>query len=181
MKNKKRIRITQAEIEKQRLALLNESKEIKPKLTRERKYHDFWWGTLYCDHQGLAVIATVQDNAMILGKTSEILPMLKTNKIDKEDPLDIIKTVQAYRSAKESSSYHLASGKTVAGTTTTTSNSNRIIFRDNPTFLKLLDELIVQGYGVPTIQWKLKSKGYNIAYATLGRWVKKRKSRIHVR
>ena len=71
MVNKARVRITKDEIEKAREKLLNEQKtQKKQKLVRT--YKDFWYGLVYCDHQGLAVIATEDDNACILGKTIRI-------------------------------------------------------------------------------------------------------------
>jgi hypothetical protein len=50
--------------------------------------------------------------------------------------------------------------------------------KKDPLFLASLDELISKGYGIRTIQGELKAKGYDVAYATLGRWVKKRRDII---
>ena len=44
-------------------------------------------------------------------------------------------------------------------------------FRKDPQFLASLDTLISKGYGVQTIQKKLKAKGYDVPYRTLGRWI----------
>ncbi len=183
MKDKNRIRITKAEIEKARNEILSASsrttaKKAKPKW--ERKYNNFWWGVLYCDHQGLAIIATPKDNDRILGKTEEILPMLKSRKVNKEDPQDIIKAVQQFQAENKNSSCHIASGKTLAGITTTPPKSNRATFKDNPAFLSILASLLTKGYGLPTIQSELKAKGYPVPYRTLGRWVQKRKQIISV-
>lgn len=70
---------------------------------------------------------------------------------------------------------NLASEKNLVGITTTPQNSNRITFKDAPLFLSTLESLIAKGYGIPTIQNELRSKGYKVPYATLGRWVKKRR------
>lgn len=58
---------------------------------------------------------------------------------------------------------------------TSKKKSVRIILKKDPLFLASLDELISKGYGIPTIQKELKAKGYDVAYATLGRWVKERR------
>jgi len=51
------------------------------------------------------------------------------------------------------------------------------LLRQSSQFLGLLDSLIAKGYGTPTIQSKLKEKGYDIAYRTLGRWIAQQKRR----
>jgi hypothetical protein len=48
--------------------------------------------------------------------------------------------------------------------------------KEDPLFLGSLDELISKEYGIPTIQKELKVKGYDVAYATLGRWVRERRA-----
>jgi hypothetical protein len=52
---------------------------------------------------------------------------------------------------------------------------HRITFKNNPQFLRLLDSLIRKGRGVPTIQSELRANGYDVPYATLGRWIRKHK------
>jgi hypothetical protein len=148
---RKRTRITKAEIEKAKAKILADAEEmVKPKPTRNRP--------------------------IILGKTEEVIKVLKEKRIDKEDPSSIIRAINEFRAEKESPSYHLATGNSAPSTIPLVRKSNRITFKDNPQFIKLLDSLIQQGHGVPTIQKELRSKGYPVAYATLGRWIKKRRS-----
>lgn len=75
----------------------------------------------------------------------------------------------------ESQSYHLATNNNTPSTLGQKRGSNRIILRKDPLFLAFLDELISKGYGIPTIQKELKARGYDVAYATLGRWVRQRR------
>ena len=55
-------------------------------------------------------------NVLILGKTEEVIKVLKEKRIDKEDPLSIIRAVNEFQSEKECSSYHLASQNSAGDT-----------------------------------------------------------------
>jgi len=174
MVSKTRVRITKAEIEKAKEKLLAGQKTTK-KQKSVRTYKDFWYGLVYCDHQGLAVIATQDDNACILGKTEEVIKVLKEKKADKEDTMSILRAIREFEEEKRSQSYHLATENSATGTIPLVQKSNRITFKNSPLFLRLLDSLIAKGMGIPTIQRELKAKGYDVPYATLGRWINKRK------
>lgn len=73
----------------------------------------------------------------------------------------------------KSQSYHLATNNSTPSMFGRKRKSHRINLKKDPLFLASLDDLISKGYGIPTIQKELRAKGYDIPYATLGRWVKK--------
>jgi hypothetical protein len=77
----------------------------------------------------------------------------------------------------KSQSYHLATNNNTPSRVRRRRKSPRIILKRDPPFLASLDELISKGHGIPTIQKELKAKGYDVAYATLGRWVKERRAK----
>jgi hypothetical protein len=78
----------------------------------------------------------------------------------------------------KSQSYHLATNNNTPSRVRQKRRSHRIILKKDPLFLASLDELISKGHGIPTTQKELKAKGYDVAYATLGRWVKERRDII---
>lgn len=79
---------------------------------------------------------------------------------------------------KKTQSYHLATKTGTGHISIPPAKSHRITFKKDPQFLASLDELISKGHGIPTTQKELKAKGYDVAYATLGRWVKERRDSI---
>jgi len=172
---KKRVRITQKEIEgaRQELAQAKESPPTRPKAEREisKWGKDFWFGLVYCDSYGHAWIDNFK--SVYLGKTEEVIPYLKKRGIDGGNVGMVLQAAKEFQSEKESQSYHLAMKDDVIPISIPSAKPNRITFKDDPPFLASLDELIAKGYGIPTIQKELKAKGYDVAYATLGRWVKK--------
>jgi len=87
----------------------------------------------------------------------------------------VLQAIKEFQSEFESQSYHLAMESHATPISTPPASPNRITFKGDPHFLASLNELIAKGYGIPTIQKELKAKGYDVAYATLGRWVKERR------
>jgi hypothetical protein len=77
----------------------------------------------------------------------------------------------------KSQSYHLATNSNTPCVLRRKRKSHRINLRKDRLFLAHLDKLIFKGYGIPTIQKELRAKGYPVPYATLGRWVKKRREK----
>jgi len=177
----KRVRITKEEIEKARQGLLaQDEKPVRARTEKERPkwQKDSWYGLVYCDSYGHAWITGKQFKSVHLGKTDELIPYLKSRGIDGENVDSVLIAAEEFRSEKETPSCHLATKNDEGGINTSVENSNRATFRDNPQFLSLLDALIDKGYGIPTIQQRLKGRGYNVAYRTLGRWVNKRKAGV---
>ena len=142
------------------------------KVTPERQKRD-WYGLVYCDSNGWASIVGGDFKGIWLGKTNEIIPYLKGRGIKGENVDIVLQAVKEFWSEKESQSYHLATKVCTDHIVTPPEKSNRITFKEDPKFLRLLGQLIDRGYGVPTIQKELKDSGYGVAYATLGRWIKK--------
>jgi hypothetical protein len=178
-------RVTKKDIETVRQQLAKEPKPVKPKIEREapRYKKDFWYGLVYCDSNGWASIVgrTSPEGAfegVWLGKTDEIIPYLKSKRIDGENVDMVLQAAKEFWSEKKSQSYHLATKGGANHNSIPPQKSYRIILKKDPLFLASLDELISKGYGIPTIQKELKAKGYDVAYATLGRWVKKRRDTI---
>ena len=180
MRTNKRVRITRRDIEKarQELAQVKEPVLTKPKVTGEKPKwgKGFWFGLVYCDSYGHAWIDNFEP--VYLGKTDEVIPYLRSKRIDGENVDIVLQAVKEFRTEKKSQSCHLATGNDATSMITPESNPNRATFKDNPRFLRLLDELISKGYGTPTIQKELREKGYDVPYRTLGRWVNKRKGQV---
>ena len=178
----------------------------------ERDKRD-WYGCVYCDSNGWASVIGDNGKGIWLGKTSEIIPYLKSRGINgenvdmvlqavrqlhsKEDPkpyerprffgMDGYVPLPPYQSLKanddrptesESQSYHLATNNNTPSMVRRKRKTHRIILKKDPLFLAYLDELISKGYGIPTIQKELRRRGYDVPYATLGRWVRKRRDTI---
>lgn len=180
----KRIRVTRKDIEAAKRELLRQPKPIRPKVEQEapRYKKDFWYGAVYCDSYGYASIIGNDLQGIWLGKIDEFIPYLKSKRISKEDANDfdkVLNAFQEFRSEKKSQSYHLAIKGRANHNSIPPCKTNRITFKNDPQFLRLLEHLISKGYGIPTIQKELKSKGYDVAYATLGRWVHRRKDKLN--
>ena len=173
----KRIRVTRKDIETARQQLAKQPKLIKPKIEQEapRYKKDFWYGLVYCDSNGWASIVGDKLEGIWLGKTNEIIPYLKSRRIDGENVDMVLQATKEFRSEKESQSCHLATKVCKDPMIIPPAKPHRATFQDNPRFLRLLEHLISKGYGIPTIQKELKAKGYDVAYRTLGRWIAKRK------
>jgi len=174
----RRTRVTKKDIETVRQQLAKQPKPIKPKIERKepRYKKDFWYGSVYCDSNGYASIVGKELKGIWLGKTDEFIPYLKSRRIDGENVDRVSIAFQEFQAEKKSQSYHLATkGGANHNSIPPPSKSVRITFKNNPLFLTSLDELISKGYGIPTIQKELRAKGYDVAYATLGRWVKERR------
>ena len=176
----KRIRVTRKDIESAKRELLEQPKPIRPKVEVEgpRYKKDFWYGLVYCDSNGYALIVGDELKGIWLGKTGEFIPYLKSRRIDGENVDMVLQAAKEFWSEKKSQSYHLATKGGANHNSIPPSKSHRITFRNDPQFLRLLEHLISKGYGIPTIQKELKAKGYDVAYATLGRWVKKHRDTI---
>jgi hypothetical protein len=176
-----RIRVTKLDIAKAREEILAQPKSVKQtieKLDTEPKWgKDKYYGLVYCDSYGWAWITDLQLETICLGKTEEVTKVLKDRRVDTEDVAQVLQAVKEFQTEKKSQSYHLAT-KNGAGTVNGHgAKLHRITFKKNPQFLRLLDGLIKKGLGVPTIQRELRAKGYDVPYATLGRWVRKRRGK----
>ena len=175
----RRTRVTKKDIETARQQLAKEQKPSKPKAkVEETRYKkDFWYGLVYCDSNGHAWIADLDGEVkpVYLGKADEFIPYLKSKRIDGENVDMVLQATKEFWSEKKSQSYHLTTKNGTGHISIPPAKSYRITFKNDPLFLASLDELISQGYGIPTIQKELKAKGYDVAYATLGRRVKERR------
>ena len=175
----RRIRVTKADIAKAREEILTPPKLVKQtieKLDTEPKWgKDRPHGLVYCDSYGWAWIADLQLKNVCLGRTDEVIKVLKDRKVNTEDAAQVLQAIKEFQTEKKSQSYHLATENGAGGINGHVAKSHRITFKNNPQFLRLLDGLIKQGFGVPTIQRELRTKGYDVPYATLGRWIRKRK------
>ena len=176
----RRIRVTRRDIETARRELLEQPKPIKPKIGREapRYKKDFWYGLVYCDSNGWASIVGDELKGVWLGKTDEFIPYLKKRGFDGENVDIVLQAAKEFWSEKKSQSYHLATKGGANHNSIPPAKSHRITLKKDPLFLASLDELVSRGYGIPTIQKELKYRGYDIAYATLGRWVRKCRATI---
>lgn len=173
----RRTRVTKKDIETVRQQLAKQPKPVKPKIERKapRYKKDFWYGSVYCDSNGWSSIVGDKLEGVWLGKTDEIIPYLRSKGIDGENVDMVLQATKEFWSEKKSQSYHLATENRQASGIRGRPKSHRITLKKDPLFLAYLDELISRGDGIPTIQKELKSKGYEVPYATLGRWVKERR------
>lgn len=175
----KRIRVTKLDIAKAREELYSLAEKVDTVKVDSRPAQPTgkWHGLIYCSPEGLAWIADTRLQNICLGKAEEISLILRKRKVDTENVLQVLQAIKEFRAEKKTQSYHLHSGNNGSGITTGLQKSYRINFKKNPQFINLLDGLIKKGYGIPTIQRELKTKGYNVPYATLGRWIAKRKAK----
>lgn len=182
----RKVRVSRAEIEKAREQILKGQTQTKKRHTAEEAVvswgRDFWRGGIYCDSYGVAWGIDETLNTVRLGKTADVLEA--TRDIDRDNPGAVIKAVKDYQSVKDQACQsametkqvymcHLDESIQVHGNGSA-ANHNRAILETDPQFLRLFDTLINHGYGVLTIQNKLKQNGYDIPYRTIGRWVKRR-------
>ena len=181
----KRIRVTRGNIEAARQQLAKQPKLIKPKIEQEapRYKKDFWYGLVYCDSNGYASIVGNQSSEGVLegvwlGKTDEFIPYLKSRRIDGENVDMVLQAAKEFWSEKKSQSCHLATKNGTGHISIPPAKPHRATLLKDPHFLSLLDSLISEGHGIPTIQKELKNRGYDVPYRTLGRWVNKRKAEL---
>lgn len=180
----RRTRVTRQDIEKAKEELAQAPKNISPRTkTREKSQYgkSFWYGEVYCDSNGWASIAgkTSPEGAfegVWLGKTDEIIPYLKSRRINGEDVDIVLQAANEFRSEKKSQSCHLATKNGTGHISIPPAKPNRATFKNDPRFLRLLDSLIAEGCGLPTIQKRIKENGYDVAYRTLGRYIKVRRA-----
>lgn len=176
----RRTRVTKKDIETVRQQLAKEPKPVKPKIEREapRYKKDFWYGLVYCDSNGWASIVgrTSPEGAfegVWLGKTDEIIPYLKSKRIDGENVDMVLQATKEFRSERKSHSCHSATKNGTGHISIPPPKFVVATFRKDPHFLSLLERLISQGMGIRAIHSELKTKGYQVPMRTLGRWVKK--------
>jgi len=180
-KIRKRIRVTKDEIARAREEILSETATETSALEHmpeERIPSGRWHGLVYSEPYSGAWIATFKDSEAVnvyLGEEKEVLRILRASGVNLDDPLAVLNTINQFRREKETASYHLRSGNAGERRPIPPANAHRIIFKNDSSFLALLDALIGEGAGVPTIRKRLREKGYDVPYATLGRWVQKRK------
>ena len=178
----KRTRVTRDDIAKAREELLNQTATATDAVespVEERIPSGRWHGLVYCEPYSGAWIATFKDGEAVnvyLGEEKEVLRILRASDVNLDDPLAVLNTINQFRREKETASYHLRSENDGGAISIPSAKPHRIIFKNAPSFLALLDALIAEGAGVPTIRKRLREKGYNVPYATLGRWIKKRKA-----
>lgn len=174
----KRIRVTRVEIAKAREGLLSVAEKVDTakmdSTPTQPTDKGRWLGVVFCDSYGWAWMYIDGDNKC-LGKTEEVITAIKKYKAIPEEPSEVKNAVMRFRAEFKSQSYHLRSENDASGMIGHGAKSHRITFKKDPRFLRLLDSLIEKGYGVPTIQRELSAKGYDVLYATLGRWIQKRK------
>ena len=178
----KRTRVTKEDIAKAREEILSQTATATDAVespAEEPMPSGRWRGLVYSEPYGGAWIATFKDGEVVnvyLGEEKEVLRILRASGVNLDDPLAVLNTINQFRREKQSASYHLRSGNDARAVSIPAAKLHRIIFKNDPSFLALLDALIAQGAGVPTIRKRLREKGYDVPYATLGRWIKKRKT-----
>jgi hypothetical protein len=176
----RRSRVTKLDIARAREEILTQPKPEKQTIekldTEPRWGKDRYYGLVYCDSYGYAWIADLQLDTIPLGKTEEVIKVLKDRRVDAEDVAQVLQAIKEFRQEKKNQSYHLATKKGAVGVAGHGAKSHRITFKDSPQFLRLLDVLIKKGKGIPTIKRELKTKGYDVPYATLGRWIRKHRA-----
>lgn len=173
----RRTRITKQDIARAREYLLKppEKKPLEDTEPTPKAASGRWKGSIYCTPEGWAWITDLRLELVCLGRADEVLAILKNRKVDPEDVAEVLQAVEEYRGQKKTQSYHSATKNSAGGMNGHGAKLHRITFKENPQFLRLLDGLIQKGYGLPTMQRALRAKGYDVPYATLGRWAKKRK------
>ena len=169
----RRVRVTRQDIEKAREELSKQPKPIKPKAEGEKPRHkkDFWYGLVYCDSYGHAWIDNFK--SVYLGKTDELIPYLKSKRIDGENVDMVLQAAKEFQSEFESHSCHLATRNRITPIRVPSEKPIVATFKKNPQFLRLLERLISQGKGIRVIHSELKGKGYRVPTRTLGRWIKR--------
>jgi hypothetical protein len=190
-----------------------ETIKAKKKANKPERNKRDWYGLVYCNSNGWASIIGDNCEGIWLGKTSEIIPYLRSRHINGENvdmvlsavrqlhskenpkphkrprffgmdgyvplpPYNHIKANDGKPSESKSQSYHLATNNNTPSRVRRKRKPPRIILKKDSLFLASLEELITREYGIPTIQKELKARGYEVAYATLGRWVKERRDSI---
>jgi hypothetical protein len=177
----RRTRVTKIDIAKARQEILTKPKQDKQtieKLDTEPKWgKDKYYGLVYCDSYGYAWIADLQLETICLGETKEVIKVIKYRQVDAEDVAQVLQAVKEFQTENRSQSYHLAMRNGAVDNIGQAARSHRISFKTNPQFLRVFDHLIKKGVGVPTIQKELRARGYDVPYATLGRWIQKRKAK----
>ena len=176
----RRSRVTRLDIARAREEILAQPKPEKQTIekldTEPRWGKDKYYGLVYCDSYGSAWITDLQLETICLGRTEEVIKILKGRRVDAEDVAQVLQAIKEFRAEKKTQSYHLATRNGAVDNTGQAAKSHRITFKDSPQFLRLLDVLIKKGKGIPTIKRELKTKGYDVPYATLGRWIRKHRA-----
>lgn len=153
-----------------------------------------WYGLVFCDPGGYCSIADL-DGEIWLGKTDEVIPYLKKNRVDGENIGSVLLAVEDFRaeqknqefSAKAKSwgptvsktqSCHLALKKPQDHISIPPQKFHRATFlrkclKNDAKLLDILTTLVKRDIGTPTIHRELNEAGYNIPYRTLGRWIPK--------
>ena len=184
MRTKNRVRVTKVDIAKAREELLSQPKVKRTKETQSQYIRDKWLGVIYCDSYGLSWVADKSLKTVCVGRTDELLKAVQQNKIDVKNTIELFIFLKQFQTEKknpkpalEISGFdmcHSASSPAEDGITAV-EKSICATFITDPKFLKLIDNLISEDFGILTIQSRLKRKGYEVPYRTLGRWVKGRK------
>src|SRR4030042_4885736 len=101
-----RSRVTKADIAKAREEILAQPKPVKQtieKLDAEPKWsNDRWYGLVYCDSYGYAWIADLQLKDICLGKTDEVIKVLKDRKANSEDVAQVLQAIKEFRAENKS-------------------------------------------------------------------------------
>jgi hypothetical protein len=161
---------------KAELEAVRAKKQDKPK--REKRD---WYGLVYCDDNGYASIVGRELKGIWLGKTEDIIPYLRSKNIDGENIDLVVQASKEFWSERKSQSCHLATESCTPCPITLIEKPNRATFKNNPEFSRLLEHLVSEDQGIPTIQGTLKAQGYDVPYRSLGRWVKKVREEVLIK
>jgi hypothetical protein len=161
-----------------------------------------WYGLIYCDSNGYASI-----DGIWLGKTEEIMPYLKKQKINGENINSVLAAVEDFRAEKkEGEILHKDFGGPAVSKTQSCHSNTKIeqpyisippqktnratsedtpqnlasqhpFFKKDPELFKLLKSLTDRDIGTPTIHRELNEHGYAVPYRTVGRWVAQMRSK----
>ena len=159
-----------------------------------------WFGLVYCDSNGYASIIGNNGEGIWLGRTDEIIPYLKKRHITGERVDTVLGAVEDFRAEKQAEllqgdfsgprvtknqSCHSAIKKEQPYISIPPPETNRATFsgislKNDAKLQGILESLIKQDIGIPTIHKELASQGYPIPYRTVGRWVSKLRSGYEV-
>lgn len=137
-----------------------------------------WLGACFFDDYGNAWLY-IDGKTRCIGNEKDIRLACKKYNTDVENPSDIKNTVIRFARELKNQSYHLASKTSLTPIRTHIRKAHRIISRSEA-YKNALQDLVKRGLGTPTIQKELKKQGFSVAYATLGRDVRRERQLVLV-
>lgn len=184
----------QDDIKAQANALRSKRQADQEKKAKEKKD---WYGLVYCDANGYASIIGPEGSGIWLGKSSEIIPYLKSRGIDGENVNSVFQAAEELQAEQKedqknqeipakaknkkprlskTQSCHSATKKPQRYISIPPQKTHRATFlekslKNNTKLLKLLESLVKRDIGIPTIHRELNEQGYAVPYRTVGRWV----------